>query len=729
MRIREHEESQNSPSLSPETELTGESINPWNVNESSETGEYAIGHSPWSGPAEEPSVGGLEDLGKEAHSKGNVDKALERMRIREYEESQNSPSLTPEDPELAGVRTEGWLDSTTEEPMGMLDDLRAETQAGEFEGVERDENDPAVKEMKEVQNNPEARKEIFKDMSKEETAMAKEEYGNYYIGPGGYAINLNKLGERKEQFRREAKFSMLQYIPDHAKPQMLASWGFIDQEDVDASPDDPKVQEQKIKVAGALALQEMVKEGLISVANINSDGTFRNTKELTRSREEISKGQYQNNTDLATMNNAVKKEITGMGIEWNKVKLKADEVMHMDDNELKRWGIQFKGDMDMEQLHMVRDHFKKEMKFKYSKIRGIEKFQTAQLGQQGEQFKLTHGLKTTDQQQGWLVKQHTMMLQKAKQLLDNGNPTAAMMVYQAAGSDVEIDIPGYWKKQAKSSAFGNAKVGAAFSEMGFSTDNKNLNTGINGFVNEKKSIRKKYNDDAIDESTGMTKLDSWVKLNERNRNFSKDPLGPAWSEMNSKEQEAYPGGRPAWKAVMVSKVLKFEIGQGIYGGVAKAMEGGKINIDKTSKNKKGGNDNGKITPTVEPVEKAKKVEQSTPEGPKTTYGGPIQDILKDVYASRKKQIGMDGKTPKHTPGTLVNKEKMRKASLATGKKDLDKAIGTKIKGKLKYGGTPEKALDHFSQYPQELERLRNLDLKHYIMNELNKREVQGKIGF
>ena len=90
---------------------------------------------------------------------------------------------------------------------------------------------------------------------------------------------------------------------------------------------------------------------------------------------------------------------------------------------------------------------------------------------------------------------------------------------------------------------------------------------------------------------------------------------------------------------------------------------------------------------------------------------------------------MDGKTPKHTPGTLVNKEKMRKASLATGKKDLDKAIGTKIKGKLKYGGTPEKALDHFSQYPQELERLRNLDLKHYIMNELNKREVQGKIGF
>ncbi len=63
------------------------------VNKSSETGEYAIGHSPWSGPAEEPSVGGLEDLGKEAHSKSNVDAALKRMRIREYEESQNSPSL------------------------------------------------------------------------------------------------------------------------------------------------------------------------------------------------------------------------------------------------------------------------------------------------------------------------------------------------------------------------------------------------------------------------------------------------------------------------------------------------------------------------------------------------------------------------------------------------------------------------------------------------------------
>jgi hypothetical protein len=481
--------------------------------------------------------------------------------------------------------------------------------AGEQSDFQRDENDPAVKEFKQlnekaVAGDPKAledRAGIFKGMPKEEKAMAKEELGNYYIGPGGYAINLDKVDASRG---RVVNMSMLQFVPDHAKSQMLASWGYIDQEDVDASPDDPKITVEEVKVAGALAVQKMVTVGANTVAQTNSDGTLRNTQELTRSREEIQKGLYQNNTDLATMNNAVKKEITSMNIDWNKVKLESDQVMHMDDNELKRWGIQFEGDMDMEQMHMLRDHFKKEMKFKYSKIRGIEKFQTAQLGQQNEQFKLSHGLKSTDQQQGWLVKQHTMMLQKASQLLENGNPTAAMMVYQAAGSDIEIDIPGYWKKQAKSSAFGNSAVSAAFGEMGFSTTNKNLNTGINGFVNEKKRIRKLYSSDTIDESTGMTKLDQWVKLNERNKNFSADPLGPAWSEMTPDQQEAYPGGRPAWKAVMVSKALGFEIGQGEYGNVARAMKSGKIKITKDNKTKNKTSD----APSKEEV-KAKTVEK------------------------------------------------------------------------------------------------------------------------
>ena len=715
------------------------------VPEKMDTGTYtALDTATAAVDSETQNLGPEGTLDSEAQEEFDIERASEKIdqgreasRVGFLEEEAPPWEENPANPEVQAQLAQESSEGSQGFMPGSPEELAAAEEQADSDMFERDENNPAVKDFKELNKKAVAgdkdaektRADIFKGMPKEEKAMAKEELGNYYIGPGGYAINLDKLDERKEQFQREAKFSMLQYIPDHAKPQMLASWGFIDQEDVDASPDDPTVAKEIIKVAGALAVQKMVNAGANTVAQTKSDGTILNTKVLTRSAEVIKQGQYKNNTDLSMMNNSMKKDITRMGLDWEELKQHSVEIMHLNNLDLEEWKTEKGYGLKKEEMRDVRDHFAKEMKFKYKNIGNVHALKSAQLAQRGAEFSLSFGLKTTEQQQAWLVKQHTMTIQQAQQMLDNGNPTAAMMLYKAAGTDIEIDIPGYWKKQAKSSAFGNSAVSAAFSEMGFSTDNKNLNTGINGFVNEKKSIRKKYNDDAIDESTGMTKLDSWVKLNERNRNFSKDPLGPAWSEMNSKEQEAYPGGRPAWKAVMVSKVLKFEIGQGIYGGVAKAMEGGKINIDKTSKNKKGGNDNGKITPTVEPVEKAKKVEQSTPEGPKTTYGGPIQDILKDVYASRKKQIGMDGKTPKHTPGTLVNKEKMRKASLATGKKDLDKAIGTKIKGKLKYGGTPEKALDHFSQYPQELERLRNLDLKHYIMNELNKREVQGKIGF
>ena len=69
---------------------------------------------------------------------------------------------------------------------------------------------------------------------------------------------------------------------------------------------------------------------------------------------------------------------------------------------------------------------------------------------------------------------------------------------------------------------------------------------------------------------------------------------------------------------------------------------------------------------------------------------------------------------------------MRKASLGDGKKDLERAVGTMLKGRPKYGGTVEKALDHFVQFPRELERIKNTDMKHYIMNELNKREAQKR---
>jgi hypothetical protein len=80
--------------------------------------------------------------------------------------------------------------------------------------------------------------------------------------------------------------------------------------------------------------------------------------------------------------------------------------------------------------------------------------------------------------------------------------------------------------------------------------------------------------------------------------------------MTPDQQEAYPGGRPAWKAVTVSKALRYEIGQGEYGGVFRAMEGGKIKITKGNETKNKTSD----APSKEEA-KAKTVEKikSSPE--------------------------------------------------------------------------------------------------------------------
>ncbi len=584
-----------------------------------------------------------------------------------------------------------------------IDEMAA---AGEQSDIQRDENNPAVKQMKEIQTNDEVRKEVLKDVPKEEIAMVKEELGNYYIGPGGYAINLDKVDERKEQFKREAKFSMLQYIPDHAKPQMLASWGFIDQEDVDNSPDDPKVQAEHIKAASALAVQEMIKAGLINVAQINSDGTFRNTQERSRSAEEIAKGQYTNNTDLATMNNKMRKEVKQMDLDWNKVKLDADKVMHMDDNDLKKWSAELGANLKLEEMHMLRDHFKKEMKFKYSKIRGVEKFQTAQLGQQNEQFKLTHGLKTTDQQQGWLVKQHTMMLQKAKQLLDNGNPTAAMMVYKAAGTDIEIDIPGFWKQQAKTSAFSDKKVSAAFSAMGYS--GTGLSTGINKFVAEQGRIEKMFKKPGRNDETGLNNIEDWVNRNKNNKVYG-GKLGEPWTNMTPEAQNAYPGGYPAWENEMVAKAIKYEMGRSqLWGNVYKTINAKQINITRGNETE---------TTTVESPEVA--VEEGPGAGTSPVTSTPLVDIenqVRDKLGYGKKHVG----NLKQRKQERVSDDIAFKKSLKEGEKRAKQMLGGARKnGKAKRFQNMQQIVDHYRENSEELAD-RGIHFQHYILTQIQK---------
>ena len=354
--------------------------------------------------------------------------------------------------------------------------------------------------------------------------------------------------------------------------------------------------------------------------------------------------------------------------------------------------------------------------------KGLCNKERANAGYQGALYKGNGFQVSPDPREGGFSRCTTGMDQ-ARLLLAEGQPEAAMMIFAEMGSDVSIDIDGYWKKHAKANTFGNAAVTNAFAAMGYS--GTSLKTGINGYVREKIAKRKFYSSDKMDETTGKTNIDSWVEKNQDNRAFSQDPLGPSWSTMSPKEQQAYPGGWPSWRAQMVNKALNYEVGLGEYGRVHRAMKTGTA---KTSLGNTSGDNKKKVvkTPPADTQPKVK-TKTKTKSEPVTKYGSQIQDVLKDVYKNRREQIGMTlGRTPKFKPKTLENNEKMRKASLVDGKKDLERAVGTMLKGRPKYGGTVEKALDHFVQFPRELERIRNTDMKHYIMNELNKREAQKR---
>jgi hypothetical protein len=653
----------------------------------------------------------------------------EKAKLRDLkDEWQSDPNIQDEMIKRETMATGSDIEGKDNEGF-MPDSPEALAAAGEQSNFQRDESNLAVKEFKTlnekaVAGDPKALKDrasIFKGMPKEEKAMAKEELGNYYIGPGGYAINLDKLGASRE---RAVNMSMLQFVPDHAKSQMLASWGYIDQEDVDKSPDDPKITVAEIKVAGTLAVQEMVNKGSKDVAVLNNSGAFKRIAEQTRSAEVIKTGQYKNNTDLSTMNNSMKEKLARLDIDWKELQQHSTEIMHLNDLDLDQWKTEKGFNLRKEEMKDVRDHFAKEMTFKYKNIENVHAFKGAQLAQRGAEFAMTYGLKSDAQQKAWVVKQHDMTMSKVQSLYDAGNPEGAVMVFQSLSPDTPFDITGYWKKLAKGSTFGNAAVEKEFEKM---YGVGNTKTGINKYVSEKMRIRKKYSSDTPNEKLESTEIDNWVRLNQKNSNFT-EPLGPAWGDM-SEEERNETGGYPAWKAGMVNKAVTFEIGQGDFKGVYNAMESGKIKI--TPK---------KTSPVVEePV-----VEEATVEGPETESAPPdIREVPdKPTMGNIQKQLNRINDTPKKMSGSLKKGEDKFNNIL--------KAEGGIADKRLMMFNNREELLDYFEKRPELLSKpagLRgdtigrgasgslvgttkknNLDLQHYVLKELEKRNLRNQRG-
>jgi hypothetical protein len=104
----------------------------------------------------------------------------------------------------------------------------------------------------------EFRKKVYAHLPPRERALAKEETGNYWIDPiSGVAINVDAI---EADGKRKSNWLMIDKLPEHARPWFMAKFGYLDEEDVDGMPMDPKLKIAEMNVqAKKLELESLEK--------------------------------------------------------------------------------------------------------------------------------------------------------------------------------------------------------------------------------------------------------------------------------------------------------------------------------------------------------------------------------------------------------------------------------------------------------------------------------------
>ena len=582
-----------------------------------------------------------------------------------------------------------------------------EAAAGEQADIQRDENDPVVKEMKEVQKNPEARKEIFKDMPKEEKAMAKEELGNYYIGPGGYAINLETV---EADAQRGANFLMLQHVPVHARAQMLANWGYIDQEDVDNLPDSPTVQKAKIDAETELAKQNSINETDITKIDKTVAGTLN-----------VTKVQIQAQKDLNASNNTLKRELALSDDEFRKLDLEEKNWRFMEKQELEAYMHNNNIDLDEKKLAALEDHQLAQINLGYSKIRSVERVEANMLKFKDKQWSDQYKLAGDQEKRSMLLFEHTKGMDVINMAMNNGQLDLAAATAQQMGVPFIPDYKGYMTAHARASNTDpnvKAVLNKYFPDMKASVVAGKYATYKNG--------RMKHYGSAPSEPGMPSNLDNWI---------SADPTrGNTWQNMSAQEKEQY-NSKDHWMAVKITEATNWDLRNSAYNQYHTAITNRTMpDIDSGSGGDSGA-DSGGGEETPPPVRELRNVSQTNVKKSEPEIKAPsmsnIQEELSRVYTS-----------PSKTNYSLKKgEEKFNKIIEAEGKIADKRMIQFKNKKEL---------LDYFENKPELLSepagvsgatigsgfsgtligttKKNTLDLQHYVLKELAKRKTKGLKG-
>jgi len=442
-----------------------------------------------------------------------------------------------------------------EDAEAQIDEMAA---AGEQSDFQRDENDPAVKEMKEIQTNDEVRKEVLKDVPKEEIAMVKEELGNYYIGPGGYAINLDKV---ESDSKRGANFLMLQHVPVHARSQMLANWGYIDQEDVDKLPDSPTVQVAKINADMELAKQTAAnKTDLTKTDKVTQRAFGLSDREITARKE------------LNTSNNTLKRELALSDDEFRKLDLEDKNWRFMEKQELTAYMHNNGIDLDEKKLEVLQSHQFAQINLGYSQIRSKEKVEKNMLTFKNKQWGDQYKIASKQEKRAMLLQEHTKGMDVINMAMDNGQLDLAAATAVQMGLPFIPNYKAYMTAHAKASNTDpavSAVLKKHFPDM-------KASVVANKYATYKDGLMKTYGSAAKDDVTPSA-LDLWVAADATR--------GATWEDMSAPEKEQY-NSKEHWRAVKITEAVNGDLRNSSYKEYHGAVTNRTININPSKKKTK-----------------------------------------------------------------------------------------------------------------------------------------------
>ena len=344
----------------------------------------------------------------------------------------------------------------------------------------------------------------------------------------GYAINMDTIEASAD---RASKFAMLQHVPVHARAQMMASWGFIDQEDVDNMPEDPRITVEQVKADGNLAVQKAAESGDLNVAKV-----------MTNSQKEITK-----------MNNGVKKELQLNDIQYNKLKDSMTDSLARDGLSLKEWMAEQQFDLQGAELDIMQDKFQSEIDFKYDNMDGVQQHQKKLLEARSAEFNKNWNLKSDAEKRQQAVANYTMSMNAVKTYMENGQFESAMLA-SPPGQPLKMNPKNFWRARTKSTlknpTFAHLKNNESYKRLGYTNDDE-LSKDYAKFQDD---IMTKYRSDKVDEQTGNTPIQQWMQDNKKPKwggltDTEKSEYGSPYAYQSAMRIEAYDSkllGSPKW---------------------------------------------------------------------------------------------------------------------------------------------------------------------------------------